>query len=385
MRLTILLYSLGSGGAERITSVLLHALHQKYKITLVLLEDIRHYPLPNGITPVILGQNHTQESGLKKLLKLPFLAFKYHKLIKNSDISLSLMTRPNYINILAGMLCKLQKKHPRILISERSHPSLQYGYKNLNSKINRFLIRTLYKKADKISANSPNNLHDLVQNFNLAESKTTLLLNCFDLDKIHTQSKEQTPLKEKLLNAKSKGKFIFISIGRLDKGKNHRLLIHAMRKFHHHAELFIIGDGDLKETLHNEIYTLNLKHCVHLLGKSTNPYAPLSVADCFLFGSNHEGFPNVLVEALALKIPVISTNCAPSVILSPFKTLENTQCKLAKGGIITPLNALESMEFAMQFILQNPKYFDKETLFNQAKLFSLETQLPLYEKWIFNP
>ncbi|WP_299545741.1 glycosyltransferase [uncultured Helicobacter sp.] len=382
MRLNILLYSLGSGGAERITSLLLEALQEEYELTLILLEDLCHYTIPKGIPTIILGNNNAKESGIQKLIKIPFLAYKYKKLLKNCDVSLSLMTRPNYINILAGFFCG--KKKPKILISERSHPSLQYGYNNLSSKINRFLIKMLYNKADKISANSPQNLQDLIQNFGVNPRKTTLLLNFFNLKKIITQSQENSPLSQQILEQKAQGKFIFVSIGRLDSGKNHRLLIESMQDFKDKAALFIIGSGELQSTLKAQITDLNLESSVFLLGRTPNPYAPLSIADCFLFGSNHEGFPNVLVEALTLKIPIISTDCAPREILEPKGEFldSNLKCEIAKGGILIPLNSKNAMCFAMDFILKNPNFFDKSTLFAQAQLFSQEKQIPNYKKWI---
>ena len=70
MSLVILIYSLGPGGAERITSLLLESLSKEYPITLVLLEDICHYKIPSNVTKVILGKNSTYESGLKKLIKI---------------------------------------------------------------------------------------------------------------------------------------------------------------------------------------------------------------------------------------------------------------------------------------------------------------------------
>ncbi|MBX7491083.1 glycosyltransferase [Helicobacter turcicus] len=384
-RVMILLYSLGAGGAERITSLLLEALQKECALKLVLLEDICNYSIPKEIPKVILGNNSTQESGIQKFLKIPFLALKYKKLLKDCDISLSLMTRPNYINILAGLLCGTKK--PRILISERSHPSLQYGYGNLNSKINRFLIKMLYNKANKISANSPQNLQDLIQNFRVSPSKTTLLLNFFNLEKIHAQSLEDSALSLQILDQKAQGKFIFISIGRLDSGKNHRLLIDAMQDFKDKASLFIIGGGELESTLKAQILELKLESSVFLLGKTKNPYAPLSCADCFLFASNHEGFPNVLVESLALKIPIISTDCAPREILAPQgKFLDSkSQCQSAKGGILIPLNSKEALCFSMDFILKNPNFFDKAALYAQAQLFSQNTQLLHYKQWILNP
>lgn len=385
MNLVILLYSLGAGGAERITSLLLENLAQEYKITLVLLEDISNYPLAKGVKKVILGHNKAQENGFKKLLKIPLLALQYYKIIQNCDVSLSLMTRPNYINILAGLLCRILHKTPKILISERSLPSKQYGYPTFSSKINRLLISLLYNQADKISANAPQNLKDLVENFGIQKEKITLLLNFFDLPKIEAQSIEESEFKQKILTKKAQGRFIFVSIGRLDVGKNHRLLIDCMQEFKEIADLFIIGEGELESMLKAQIQTLNLESCVHLLGRTPNPYAPLSIADCFVFASNHEGFPNVLVESLTLGIPIITTDCAPNEILAPKGEFIDTQksCEVCKGGIIVPLEDRDSFVFAMRFIYAQPKFFTKDSLQSQAQIFSLKAQLPNYKQWIF--
>ena len=114
-----------------------------------------------------------------------------------------------------------------------------------------------------------------------------------------------------------KRRFTFVTVGRLDNGKNHRLIIEAMKSIE--ADLWIIGDGELREELLSYIKELNLNDKVYLLGKKENPFAFLAKADCFVFTSNHEGFPNVLVEALACSLPVISTDCksGPREILSP--------------------------------------------------------------------
>ncbi|WP_300668383.1 glycosyltransferase [Helicobacter sp. UBA3407] len=383
MKLVILLYSLGAGGAERITSLLLENLAKEYAITLVLLEDIQHYPL--NVQKIILGRNRTTESGIKKLLKLPLLAFKYRKIIQDCEISLSLMTRPNYINILAGMLCKLTRKNPKILICERSYPSKQYGYSNLSSTINRKLITLLYNKADKISANSPQNLADLVENFGIAQKKITLLLNFFDLNKINAQSREDSTLKEQILSSKARGRFAFVSIGRLDSGKNHRLLVDCMQYFKDKADLFIFGEGEKRNELEAQILSLGLESCVHLLGRTPNPYAPLSVADCFVFASNHEGFPNVLVESLALGIPLLTTDCAPKEILEPLGEFIDNQkhCEICKGGILVPLNDKEAFSEAMRFIYAQPHFFSPSNLQSQARKFAIESQLPHYKQWIF--
>lgn len=187
------------------------------------------------------------------------------------------------------------------------------------------------------------------------------------------------------MTKKAQGRFIFISIGRLDSGKNHRLLIDCMQEFKETADLFILGEGEKRNELEAQIAELGLQSCVHLLGNTPNPYAPLSMADCFVFASNHRGFPNVLVESLALGIPVLTTDCAPHEILAPQGKFMNSQkhCEICKGGILIPLNDRDSFVVAMRFICSQPNFFLKSTLQSQAQIFSLATQLPHYKQWIF--
>lgn len=92
-----------------------------------------------------------------------------------------------------------------------------------------------------------------------------------------------------------------------------------------------------------------------MLGKKENPFAFLAKADCFVFTSNHEGFPNVLVEALACSLPVISTDCksGPREILSPksnFSFQLKDDIELAEYGILTPINDLYKLNKAMILI-----------------------------------
>ncbi|WP_143422350.1 glycosyltransferase, partial [Helicobacter pullorum] len=147
--------------------------------------------------------------------------------------------------------------------------------------------------------------------------------------------------------------------------------------------LFIIGQGELENTLNTQIKDANLEDTITLLGATTNPYAPLSCANFFLFASNHEGFPNVLVESLSLRIPIITTDCAPNMILECHQSLENF--KIGKCGITTPLNNAQIMAEAIEWALANPNYFSKENLLHQAQKFDISHQLPLYQKWLELP
>lgn len=368
--LSILIYSLAGGGAERVISILLNRLKERFQITLFLMNDTIFYDIPKNIKIVYLEKSNPNERGIKKLLKIPLLAWKYKKLNK-SKVSLSFMNRPNYINIVA----KFFGMKSRIIISERAMPSFQH-ISGIQGKINRFLIKRLYPKADLIIANSKGNTQDLIENFNCKRVET--INNPIDLDKIEELSSQKVEFRDDL--------FTFITIGRLDKGKNHKLLINAMQNIE--AKLYIIGDGELKYELENHIKSLNLENKVLLLGKQINPYMFLKQADCFLFSSNYEGFPNVILEALACKIPIISTDCksGPREILSLNSdiNLKLDKIEFSKYGILVPLNNKRNLTEAMNEVINNEKLrnnYRKKAL-DRVSDFRIENIIGKYEDLI---
>jgi CDP-glycerol glycerophosphotransferase len=96
----------------------------------------------------------------------------------------------------------------------------------------------------------------------------------------------------------------------------------------------ILGDGPLRQTLERLIADLDLTDCVLLAGLRSNPFPALARADCFVLSSNHEGQPMVLLEALTLKKPIVSTDIlgAKFVLQDGYGILvENSVAGLLKG------------------------------------------------------
>ena len=345
-KISILVNDLDSGGAERVVSLLLDMLHSRYDITLFMMHNIIFYNIPKDIKIVIVGNSKLEDSGFIKLLKLPLIAWQYRKL-NDSSISLSFLSRANYINIFA----KLFGMRGRVIVSERSMPSLQYRG-SLQGYINRLLIRFLYRKADMVFANSKGNALDLMENFKIGDVR--VIYNIFNIDRVINLSNRYA-----ILNS---NRFNFITIGRLDEGKNHKLLIDAIKEID--ANLYIIGDGELRDDLVEHIINLGLEERIFMIGKIKNPYKYISKADSFVFASNREGFPNVLVEALACGLPIISTDCrsGPREILAPDTdvTLQlHNDLEIAKYGILTPINSIDKMREAMRLIMHNQKLRDE--------------------------
>ena len=374
--LSIFLYSLGSGGAERVASILINKLYKKYNITLVLMNDTIFYKVPEKVEIIYIEKSKINESGIKKLLKLPFLGLKYKKILKEKeiDISLSLMTRPNYINIFA----KIFGSGIRTILSERSMFSLYYSGNSLQSLINKKLVK-LYNFADLVIPNSKENSLDLIKNFKI-NTKIKTIYNLIDIKSIKEKSQEEIDIKKR--------KFTFVTIGRLDEGKNHKLLIEALKLSRLDAELWIIGEGELKNNLKLIIDNLKLNDKVKLLGRQKNPYKFLSRADCFVFSSNHEGFPNVLLEALSCNLPIISTDCSagPREILAPksdFRKKSN-DIDVVEYGILTKVNDAKVMKKAMQIIYSDKDLRNdyKKKAIIRAKDFDIYTILKEWERII---
>jgi len=373
--LSILIYSLAGGGAERVVSILLNELQDKYDITLVLMRNKIDYEIPKDIKIFFLENSNPIESGVKKLLKLPILGLKYKKFSKdnNIDISLAFMNRPSYVAIFS----KIFGNRVYNIISERTTPSMIYKEDNLLSKISKILIKKLYPKADLIIANAEGNRIDLIDNFGIDNGKVITIPNLFDLDKIYKLSNEP-------INNIDFNKFTFITVGRLDDGKNHKLMINAFSKLEDSStQLIILGEGSNRELLALQIRELKLTNRVFLLGFDNNPYKYFSKSDIFLFSSRYEGFPNVLVEALACGLPIVSTDCksGPREILAPHLDVRSQlreRIILGEYGILTPVDREEEFLEAMNLLFKDKiiknkymhkakervKNFDKELIVN---------------------
>jgi len=105
--------------------------------------------------------------------------------------------------------------------------------------------------------------------------------------------------------------FTFVSAGRLSPEKNHSRLIQAFSIVHEKypsTRLVIAGEGPLRSQLELEIEELGLTESVKLVGHTKNPYALMRLADSFVLSSDYEGQPMVLLEALVLGLPVITTS-----------------------------------------------------------------------------
>jgi N-acetylgalactosamine-N,N'-diacetylbacillosaminyl-diphospho-undecaprenol 4-alpha-N-acetylgalactosaminyltransferase len=252
------------------------------------------------------------KAGFQKLIELPFVAWQLAQYIKKLDIGnvISFLYRADYINILSTVFGVNHRK----IINIRSTTS-RYLNEGLLGKINLFLIRLLFNKANIIVSNSSGVDKDLKSLMNI-KTETKVIYNPLDLEMI---ARKKDICEDSVFDFHKDIKYI-ISVGRLIPLKRNKDLIKAfyeLQKKDENLELLFVGDGKLKEELLSYTKELKIDKKVHFIGNVINPFYYLSKSDLFVLNSEVEGFPNVLVEAMACKVPVISSDCksGPSEIL----------------------------------------------------------------------
>lgn len=374
--------SLSSGGAEKVVTVLLNKLSElNIEIELICLEHNDFYYLSEGIKRTYLSDFTGKEGGVKKLFTLPLLAWKLKQYIKKENITLvqSHLYRSNYINILA----KLFGSPHNVQIVNAGTIS-KYNNEGLLGKINLFLIKYLYPKADLIILKSEGMQHDMQKLFDF-KCKNIVINNPYDIKKIEYLKKENIID----FNFSADKKYL-ISVGRFETFKKQDLIIRSIKelKSKNDIELILIGEGIKKDKLIQLSKELGVANKVHFLGRVSNPYKYIARSDVYILSSeNGEGFPNVLMEAMICRTPVVSSDClsGPREILAPdtdvdFQLKEGIE--QAKYGILFPVGDVNNLSKAIKLVLDDTPLREeyKEKAYRRAQDFSVEKIIEKYKK-----
>jgi glycosyltransferase involved in cell wall biosynthesis len=283
IKLLILSPSLECGGSEKYVSLLCNTINrQQFSVTLAVLNNENpFYTITNKDEVLIdLKVKHARSS-----------LFKIKSLVKQHQPDIIFSTA-NHLNIYLAVFRQLFSKKIIFIARESSVVSI-------NSKSAKFpvlynlLIKTFYKGIDFIICQSKYMQQDLIDNYNIKKEKTIIINNAVEENLL-------------LLAATQKNKFI--TVARLSEEKGIDRLIRSVANLDTPFIYYIIGDGDKKGSLQNLINQLQLQSKVFLTGKKDTPFAGMEDAALFLMGSHYEGFPNTLLEAGALGIPVIAFN-----------------------------------------------------------------------------
>ena len=204
-------------------------------------------------------------------------------------------------------------------------------------------MRIFYRFTDGIIAVSEGVARDVMRITSLPADRLPVIRNPVITPKLHRLAKESAPhpwLDEP-------GTPVITGMGRLTRQKDFATLIMAFARVRKTREcrLIILGEGGQRRAIGTMIRELGIEKDVHLPGFVQNPYSYLSRSSLFVLSSRWEGSPNALTEALALGIPVVSTDCNSG----PREILQD-----GKYGNLVPIGDVERMASAIISTLSNP-------------------------------
>ena len=293
-RILFLIPSLRGGGAERVIVTLLkHFDRSIFQLALAVVDTRKAVfldDLPTDIEVIDLGVTRVRYA----LPRIVALIWR-----RRPDVVFSTL---GHLNLALSMVRSLLPERTRYIVRETSIVS-----KSIEAYpspfIWRWLYRRFYKNHDRVVCQSQYMQSDLVRNFSIPLNRTIVINNPVDVKFINSLS--ALPFDNREMGH---GCPNLVASGRLVRVKGFDLLIHAIALLENPGiRLSILGEGAVLDELKQFVLTRNLQDQIFFVGFQSNPYAWFARADAFVLSSRHEGFPNVVLEAIACGTPVIAT------------------------------------------------------------------------------
>ena len=298
-RILIITESLSGGGLERVVIEQSKGfIKNSYEVHIIILENMIEYNLPKEINIHIVNKENKK---VISQIRPYYYAYKIKKILKNFgqfDLTLSHLGSLRAVKILDIVdFDNLYSFIHNIQSKRRFH---RHNGKKIKTWFKKLNIQNSYKNKNIICV-SKGVEDDTINVMNIKPKTIQTIYNPFDFDEIRRLSNE--------INQQIPKEDYIIHVGRFEmKYKRHDILLKAYKEADIDEKLVLLGQGRDEGKIKELINRLELNNKVILAGFHSNPYPWISNAKLFVFSSDHEGFGNVLVEALILKTPVVSTN-----------------------------------------------------------------------------
>lgn len=336
MKISIVKESLCIGGTERSAANISVALAKYHDVTTVLFDgtDIM-YPYGGKLLDMKLP---AQTNMVKKIYTnfKRIACYKKHIKSEKPDVVFLLLSYWSPIN-------SIRLKNCIKLVSIRDFSSLTIRAEKYKKFLN---------AADGLICNAQYLCDYFIGRFPEDKTKVFSVNNIIDLNTINEQAAKDTD--ECFEEFKKQHGKIVVSAGRFCKEKAFENLLSAFaecRKSMPDLGIVLVGDGDYKEKYLEIIDKYDIAEHVFFTGYQKNPYKYMAQCDAFVLSSLSEGFPNVLAEAMALSLPVVSVNCysGPAEILMKDYDYESVKDSFVESdyGILTPHYSVHGTEFAV--------------------------------------
>lgn len=285
MKITFFIGGLSNGGAERVTCNLAnYMLRAGHDVTIVTMaDDEPTYSLEDGIKRISLLKLTERKSFMINSIRR---LSRFYKYLRGSNTEVYVVMLP----VTTIMLLWMKRfTNSKIVAAERSFPAIY------STKI-QYLLKKLAHNADGWVFQTPGQQEWYC---GCGIQKEVIIPNAIN----------PTFIRPQFTGDRTKR---IVAVGSLTKPKNHELLISAFAKIAKEIpdyKLVIYGEGSKREILQNLVKELGMEKQVELLGYSIHITKDIMDSALYVLSSDYEGMPNALMEAMALGLPCVSTDC----------------------------------------------------------------------------
>lgn len=359
-KILFVITSMGLGGAERVVSYLCNYFSaDNVDVSLLLLKSVENTYLDrisDSVTVYNLGIKGRLRWNLSKIVTA----------IRDISPDICLVGLDGLNILLAPCIPYLKKsiKGLNMIVRETNVLSSMWG----TGFIKKLPYKLFYNNYDRVICQSNDMACDLVDNWGVLPRKIIVINN--PVNTAHIANEADEPLPEKI---RPVGDY-YICVGRLTYQKGFDRLISYIDMLVKEGlfpyRLIILGDGVQRDELESMIRDRHLEDFVRLLGRRSNPYQFLKNAKGLILSSYFEGFPNVLLEANALGLPVLANSCPGGI---------NEIVIDGKNGISADFSTYESFKEA--FVRFERSSFDRQWIreMNRSR-YDVQTILPKFKQ-----
>lgn len=330
-KVLFVVHGLDGGGAERVVVRLLCALDRdRFQPVLLLFRRAGVYlpQVPPDVPVVDCGR---YASGGRWLWLARFVGLLR---AERADVIVSFLWFANALTVMARTVSGVSG---RLVVSERvTLTGAREGF--FTEAFRRLALATLYRFADRVVPNSRAMARQLVRVLGLPSAKVVPLPNPLDVDAILARSRGPT-------HGRPEEVPWVAAMGRMTPQKGFDLLFRAVARLGHPCRVAVLGEGPDRSRLEALAAELGLGERVEFPGFLENPYPLLASATVFVLSSRYEGFPNALVEAMALGLPCVATRCptGPEEIITD-----------EVDGLLVPVEDPDALAAAIDRLLADP-------------------------------
>lgn len=255
----------------------------------------------------------------------------------------SLLSTIDHANVLAVLAARLGGRRVRVVVRQSRMPTNVVALTGHKTRFLRMLMRWAYRQADAVVAVSRGVADAVMQDLRVPRDRVHVIRSPVITGRLfegaratidHTWFAPAEPP-------------VILGVGRLVEEKGFDVLLRAFARVREEmrCRLLLLGEGPLRSSLTEEAAALGVAADVELAGFVSNPFAFMARCRVFVLSSRTEGLPNVLIQALALGAPVVSTDCRSG----PREVLED-----GRLGRLVPVDDAAAMAEAIAETLRSP-------------------------------